>query len=43
MAASEDRATFTGADYERVGRIEGAIIKRTEAAEALLPPDSDRP
>ena len=41
LAVSEDRTTFTDADYERVGRIEGAIIKRTEAAEALLPPDSE--
>ena len=40
LAVQEDRRTFTDADYERVGRIEGAIIQRTEAAESLLPPDS---
>ena len=40
LAVQEDRGTFTDADYERVGRIEGAIIRRTEAAESLLPPDS---
>ena len=40
LAVREDRGTFTDADYERVGRIEGAIIRRTEAAESLLPPDS---
>jgi energy-coupling factor transporter ATP-binding protein EcfA2 len=41
LAAKESRATFTDADYERVGRIEGAIIRRTEAAETSLPPDSE--
>jgi len=40
LAEQEDRHTFTDADYERVGRIEGAIIRRTEAAESLLPADS---
>jgi hypothetical protein len=40
LAVQEGRGTFTDADYERVGRIEGAIIRRTEAAESLLPPDS---
>ena len=40
LAVGEDRGTFTDADYERVGRIEGAIIRRTEAAESSLPPDS---
>ena len=40
LAVQEDRSTFTDSDYERVGRIEGAIIQRTEAAESLLPPDS---
>jgi WD40 repeat protein len=32
----EDRTRFTGDDYEQVGRIEGAIERRAEAAEALL-------
>jgi WD40 repeat protein len=41
LAASENRATFTDADYEQVGRIEGAIIKRTEDAEAKLPSGSE--
>ena len=36
----EDRGTFTDADYEMVGRIKGAITRRTEAAESLLPPNS---
>ena len=40
LAAKENRVTVTAADYERVGRIEGAIIRRTEAAESLLPPNS---
>ncbi len=40
LAVQEDRGIVTDADYERVGRIEGAIIRRTEAAESLLPPDS---
>jgi len=41
LAVEEDRAAFTEADYERVGRIEGAIIRRAEAAEASLPPGSE--
>ena len=41
LAIQEDRDTLTGDDYERVGRIEGAIIRRTEAAESLLPPGSE--
>ncbi len=40
LVVLEDRRTFADADYERVGRIEGAITRRTEAAESLLPPDS---
>jgi WD40 repeat protein len=36
----EDRTTFTHADYEQAGRIDGAIVRRTEAAEAALPSDS---
>jgi WD40 repeat protein len=40
LAVSENRFTITEADYERVGRIEGAIVRRTEAAESALPPDS---
>ena len=40
LAVQEGRGTFTDADYERVGRIEGAIIRRTQAAESLLPPES---
>ena len=40
LVVQEDRSTFTDADYERVGRIEGAIIRRSQAAESLLPPDS---
>ena len=39
-AASDRRHTITEADYEQVGRIEGAIEKRAEAAESLLPPGS---
>ena len=42
LAVQQDRDTFTDADYERVGRIEGAIIRRTEAAESLLPQIADR-
>jgi len=40
LAASDRRCTITEADYEQVGRIEGAIEKRAEAAESLLPPGS---
>ena len=41
LLAAQERLTFTEDDYEQVGRIEGAITRRTEAAESLLPPDSD--
>ena len=41
LAVKEDRGVFAMADYERVGRIDGAIIRRTQAAEASLPPDSE--
>lgn len=41
LAVAEDRGVFTEADYERVGRIDGAVIRRAEAAEASLPPGSD--
>jgi WD40 repeat protein len=41
LAAREDRTAFTDLDYERVGRIDGAISKRTEAAEAALAPESE--
>jgi WD40 repeat protein len=41
LAVAEDRTALAEADYERVGRIEGAIIRRTEAAEASLEPDSE--
>jgi WD40 repeat protein len=37
----DDRTRFTGDDYEQVGRIEGAIERRAEAAEALLPRGSE--
>ena len=37
----EDRTVFTSDDYEQVGRVEGAIKRRTEAAEASLPPGGD--
>ena len=40
LVVREDRSIFTDADYERVGRIEGAIIRRSQAAESLLPVDS---
>ena len=40
LTVQEGRSTLTGGDYERVGRIEGAIIQRTQAAESSLPPDS---
>jgi WD40 repeat protein/energy-coupling factor transporter ATP-binding protein EcfA2 len=41
LAEREGRTTFTDLDYERVGRIDGAISKRTEAAEAALAPESE--
>ena len=41
LVAAEDRTEFTEADYERVGRIDGAIIRRAQAAEASLPADSE--
>jgi WD40 repeat protein len=41
LVVQEDRTTFTHADYERTGRIEGAIIRRTQAAEAALPVRSE--
>jgi WD40 repeat protein len=40
LVVREDRATFTHDDYERTGRIDGAIIRRTQAAEAALPAGS---
>jgi WD40 repeat protein len=40
LVAENGRTIFTEDDYERVGRIEGAITRRTEAAESSLPPDS---
>ena len=41
VLVKEDRAVFTAADYERVGRIDGAIIRRAQAAEASLLPGSE--
>src|SRR5262249_14100698 len=41
LLAGGDRATFTAEDYEQAGRIEGAITRRTLAAETALPPGSD--
>jgi WD40 repeat protein len=41
LAEKEDRAVLTQADYERAGRIDGAIIRRTQAAEASLLPASE--
>lgn len=41
LVVNDERTVFTEADYERVGRIDGAIIRRTQAAEAALPPGSD--
>jgi len=40
LVVNEDRHVITEADYERVGCIEGAIIRRAKVAESLLPPDS---
>jgi energy-coupling factor transporter ATP-binding protein EcfA2 len=42
LVVQEDRRTFTDADYERVGRVEGAIIRRTEAAESCSRQIADR-
>jgi WD40 repeat protein len=39
LATQEGRESFTDADYERVGEIEGAIKQRTTVAESLLPPN----
>lgn len=41
LAAQEDRAVFVRDDYERVGRIESAIIRRVQAVEASLRPGSE--
>ena len=41
LAVTEDRTVFTAADYERVGRIDGAIIQRAQAAEESLQPYSE--
>jgi len=41
LLVDEERVTFTESDYERVGRLEGAILRRTEAAEASLPSASE--
>jgi energy-coupling factor transporter ATP-binding protein EcfA2 len=41
LVVEEDRTAFAEADYERVGRIDGAIIRRTQAAETSLPPGSE--
>jgi WD40 repeat protein/energy-coupling factor transporter ATP-binding protein EcfA2 len=41
LVVSGGRRTFTADDYDRVGRIQGAIIKRTTAAESLLPVHSE--
>lgn len=40
LVVSEGRTVFTGADYDRVGRIDGAIARRARAAEQALPADS---
>ena len=42
LLVKEDRTVLTAADYERVGRIDGAIIRRAQAAEASLPPGSEQ-
>ena len=41
LVVQEGRSRFTDADYERVGCIEGAIIRRTQDAESRLPPGRD--
>ena len=40
LLVGEERAIFTESDYERVGGLEGSILRRTEAAEASLAPGS---
>jgi len=40
LSASDRRSTITEADYEQVGRIEGAIEKHAATAESLLPEGS---
>jgi energy-coupling factor transporter ATP-binding protein EcfA2 len=40
LTVKENRDTIIESDYDRVGRIEGAILRRTEAAESSLPPGS---
>jgi WD40 repeat protein len=40
LAVKQRRRTITEADYEHVGRIEGAIARRAKAAESLLAPDA---
>ena len=42
LLVKEDRTVLTAADYERVGRIDGAIIRRAQAAEESLPPGSEQ-
>jgi WD40 repeat protein/energy-coupling factor transporter ATP-binding protein EcfA2 len=39
LAVKQNRIVFTNDDYERVGRIDGAIALRAEVAEKSLPPD----
>jgi WD40 repeat protein len=41
LAISEGRAVFSAADYDRVGRIDGAIARRARAAEQALPSASE--
>lgn len=41
LLSSEDRSVFAAGDYERVGRIDGAISRRVESVETGLPKDSD--
>jgi WD40 repeat protein len=41
LANKDDRTALTEDDYERVGRIDGAIKQRTLAAEASLLPNSE--
>ncbi|HXW82335.1 MAG TPA: hypothetical protein VEJ84_22750, partial [Acidimicrobiales bacterium] len=40
LAVRDGRRTITVADYDHVGRIEGAIARRAAAAESSLPPAS---